>query len=897
MQAIRLYLITCVFAFFKHKVHFFVTAFALVLIYFNANCQIKIEGTITDKSKNTIPGINVILSNKNQNNIIAYALSDENGYYRLSCVSQSDSLQITLMSLDYKQEVHIIQANTHTINFELEAQPIDLGEFLVTAPSVEQTGDTISYLVSSYESKNDRVIEDVLKKLPGIEVSESGKITYQGKDINKFYIENMDLLQGRYGIATKNISLKDIAIVEVYENHQPIKALSNTVLSDKAAINLKLKEDSKGIVSLMTQLGIGFAPFLWDNELILLYFSKKLQNITTYKGNNSGNDIIQELSAFYSDAEALLYEGRLLSVLSPVTPSINKQRYLFNNTHSVSSNILVAPRKDNQLTANIVYYNDRQTKESFFRSIYYIDDNNSLNIEEAINSEAIVNHLGTTIKWESNKENFYLNNAFNLNASWINDNGVTTTLDTIDQNLKTNSYNLTNTFELIKNISGQNSIRFYSFNGYARTPQNLIIKSNIYTDFMDEDLSQLCQQTTFNDFLSKTGASFYITKNRLTQSYWGGCDISIQTLNSQLQALPIDETPSSLTPDSLKNDLDWQKFKFFIQANYTYKLWRKWQVELLLPLSYNILLINDKIQDNQSQTNRILFNPSLTISYDLAQNWRIKANYSFYNYLGNIQDSYSGYIMRNYRSLIRNDGQLADNKSNACFLRMSYRNILQALFANVDLFYEQYISNMLIDYSYSGILQIQNTIPRSITSNTVGIGGNISKNISSWRTTISLSGNCYYLSSSQMVQDKLIDYQYINYGLRPRIEAQICSWAGLSYTFFWNDSKNVFINSNSQIIRSITNYLKVYFYPIGNLEINAGYENYFNNVISEGKYKSFADLGICYRLKWADFSLTWSNIFNIDQYITATYTGLDEFVNIYEIRPSQILLRVKFKLF
>jgi hypothetical protein len=183
-----------------------------------------------------------------------------------------------------------------------------------------------------------------------------------------------------------------------------------------------------------------------------------------------------------------------------------------------------------------------------------------------------------------------------------------------------------------------------------------------------------------------------------------------------------------------------------------------------------------------------------------------------------------------------------------------------------------------------------------VASNIYGVGGNISKNVYAWHTTFSLSGNYSDVSSSQMVQSELIAYRYINYGLKSRIESQIFSWSGLSYTLLWNGSKNVIKKSENPSINSISNYLKVYFYPVKRLEIMAGYEHYYNNIITEGKNKHFVDLGVSYRWKWADISVVWSNIINTHQYNTASYIDLNEFVNIYEIRPSQVLVKLKFKI-
>lgn len=66
-----------------------------------------------------------------------------------------------------------------------------------------------------------------------MEVDASGKISYQGKAISKFYIEGLDMLGGQYGLATKNIKADDVASVQVYENHQPIRVLQGIVTRER----------------------------------------------------------------------------------------------------------------------------------------------------------------------------------------------------------------------------------------------------------------------------------------------------------------------------------------------------------------------------------------------------------------------------------------------------------------------------------------------------------------------------------------------------------------------------------------------------------------------------------------------------------------------------------------
>jgi hypothetical protein len=94
-------------------------------------------------------------------------------------------------------------------------------------------------MVNSFSKEQDRSIGDVLR-MPGIEVPD-GKILYQGKAINKYYIEGLDLLEGKYNLANDNLPYQEVSQVQILENHQPIKTLDSLQFSDRTALNIKLK--------------------------------------------------------------------------------------------------------------------------------------------------------------------------------------------------------------------------------------------------------------------------------------------------------------------------------------------------------------------------------------------------------------------------------------------------------------------------------------------------------------------------------------------------------------------------------------------------------------------------------------------------------------------------------
>ncbi len=279
--------------------------------------QTVIEGSVLDAQGKSGDAI-VTVTAKGYSSVLAFAETDNKGDYRLEVNSQSDSLTITAAGMSIGQQVKIIANRSQRLNFRVNEKVLQLKEVEVHAKKIRQNGDTLNYSVGAYQQQGDRTIGDVLKRMPGIEISDNGSIKFNGKSISKFYVEDMDLLQGRYGLATGNINAQDVGSVQVLENHQPVKALQGRTPTDDVAINLKLKNAAKGTVAVNTMLGgggqqsggwgfgmrslsdgqnpIGRNP-LWTAEVVGMYFAKRRQNITLYKGNNTGDDVSQELTS------------------------------------------------------------------------------------------------------------------------------------------------------------------------------------------------------------------------------------------------------------------------------------------------------------------------------------------------------------------------------------------------------------------------------------------------------------------------------------------------------------------------------------------------------------------------------------------------------------------------
>lgn len=314
-------------------------AFVIISIAFCTAFQLfsrsAISGFIRNGEGSGVDMASVIVSPPDSpKTILAATITDESGQFRLSVDSPCDSIIINVSGMDIESTSLKVPNLNSTYDIVVAHRSIELKDVVVKARKIYSREDTVSYNVASFLSPTDQSVADVLRRMPGITVSQTGQVSYQGKPIKKFYIEGLDLMKGHYGIATNNIDPNNIATVQVLENHQDIKALKGLRPEEQASINLRLKDGVRGVFNLIATLGGGYSDnTLWNNQAIATYFRRNSQLLATYKGNNTGEDLSQELYSFDNDWSRT---NNISSVGMPSAPGIDKRFYYFNRSHSTT---------------------------------------------------------------------------------------------------------------------------------------------------------------------------------------------------------------------------------------------------------------------------------------------------------------------------------------------------------------------------------------------------------------------------------------------------------------------------------------------------------------------------------------------------------------------------------
>src|SRR5690606_6324129 len=187
-----------------------------------------------------------------------------------------------------KRELEINKP-TQIINFKMEEQMESLKEVVVEAhQKIRINADTTFIRVSQYTTKTEQTVEDVLKRLPGIEVLPDGSIKAHGKPIENLLVEGENILDKNYKILSKNLDAKALEEVQILDNYEENPIFKSRCNSEKVAIDLKLKSDFKNIWFGNVAAGYGFEN-RYQSALALGLLKKRIKLLEFSNSNNTGN--------------------------------------------------------------------------------------------------------------------------------------------------------------------------------------------------------------------------------------------------------------------------------------------------------------------------------------------------------------------------------------------------------------------------------------------------------------------------------------------------------------------------------------------------------------------------------------------------------------------------------
>ena len=185
---------------------------------------VNVTGSVVEQGSDTpIEQATVRLLNVKDSAMVRGVVSARNGSFTLKNVKKgSYLLHITFIGYDPLYQPLQITGKKNPVNvgkLELSDGAIELGEAVVIgkAPEVTVRNDTVEYNADSYKVTEGSVLEDLLKKMPGVEVDSEGKITVNGKEVKKVMVDGKEFFSDDPKVASKNLPAKMIDKLQVLD--------------------------------------------------------------------------------------------------------------------------------------------------------------------------------------------------------------------------------------------------------------------------------------------------------------------------------------------------------------------------------------------------------------------------------------------------------------------------------------------------------------------------------------------------------------------------------------------------------------------------------------------------------------------------------------------------------
>ena len=425
-----------------------------------------LEGVVKDRNANTLDGATVYLQSIKDSVPISYGITNKNGKFSLQVNAENDKKAIfNIAYLGYKpflKDINIPEGdllNMGDITLDDQVEELNVISIIGKAPPVVIKKDTIEYNADSFKTLPNDKVEDLLKKLPGVEIDLDGVITVNGVQVEAINVDGMSFFGEKNGeIALKNIPSNAISKVQVTDFKTDMqKFTGEESTSGTKEINLKIKKGKNKAYFGDVNLGYGTDDKYQANaNLFQLIEGKQLgiimgtNNINMSRGFNALPDA--ESSNGYIESDFI---GANFSKGKWNETSINADyRYSTQNRDnaqkSFTQNFL--PNFSYVTNATSSGYNDSESHNSGTDLRFVIKPKNN----KKGNSVRLTNKINFDV---SNNDSFSTSNRISEDS-----NGNLVSSYFSESNASNSDYNFNNDFNVASRVGKKNDYFFMGVN-------------------------------------------------------------------------------------------------------------------------------------------------------------------------------------------------------------------------------------------------------------------------------------------------------------------------------------------------------------------------------------------------------------------------------------------------
>lgn len=721
-----------------------------------------LTGCVTDSIQKPLFFANIIAKPSDSNLKTDYTITDEQGNYKLKLQSNKNYI-ISVSYLGYKTiDLKFINNINTTKNFILKANTNQLDEVIINHKSpVIVKKDTIIYNPHKFTIGTERKLKQVLKKLPGIEVDENGKVTVMGKKVNKLLVDGKTFFSGGTKLGVENIPADAIDAIEVLDNYSEVAFLKGLNDSDKMALNIKLKENKKQFIFGDIEAGSGNKKRFMLHPNIFFYSSKTNINFI--------GDLNNVGVKYFTFKEYLDFEGGIGKLFDDknsysklenddFAKFLQNENFIysqnkfgaFNITHEVSSNL--------NISAYSIFSKTKTNTKAETNNEYI-----SNNLESFENKLATGNNSNTFIMakvaldYEPTSKDDISYTSFLKTSN--NSNNKFLTSETINNNLNLNTYLKANTITFKQNAEWHKKLsrkhtasltlnyHYDKNNPFSRWVTNQPILTSLiplindteYNINQQKELQLHNFDVLFKHYwvLNRSNHIYTTLKNNFLKEYYTTYDYQELTNN----------TINNFDSNDFGNNLNFKLNDFSIGVQHKFKIG-------IATFKYGVAAHNYNWKVNQNTSvkrNKTVWLPNFLTKINFSKSERLNFKYNLISSFSDAPNFANQFQLTRYNAIKKGNENLENELYHTARLWYTKFSLFKGLALSGGISYTNKINTIQNRLQIEGINQFSMPFLTNNPNTTWSFNSNIRKSFG--KITLKLRGNLSFSEYEQSINN------------------------------------------------------------------------------------------------------------------------------------------------
>ncbi|MBQ3130004.1 MAG: carboxypeptidase-like regulatory domain-containing protein [Bacteroidaceae bacterium] len=847
-----------------------------VLLAASASAQVRVTGRVIDLQNK--PVSDVIVKLVNGTKTLAFTSTNAKGEYAIdmkSAPSGEVTLQFTHISYEKESERLSFKEKAVKVDMLLTPKAVSLKEVTVKPDPLRQRGDTLSHNLASFLGKGDVTLEDGLKRLPGVDVSQSGAISYMGKPISQFNIEGMDLLGGKYNLATRNIPADYVTNVEIVRNHHS-RWVEKDVPSNEVSMNIRLSKKAKLKPFGQEEAGAGYMEDGNDRLQALLgltgmMFTDKFQTICSLKGGNYKSFARADMIDHFGGSDVTTPATSLFGGFDGGAPP--QGEYLYQRNGMATLNGIHKLDSATTVKVNADYSYHRATHDINQSSTYLTGTGDYVTVSEQTSPLTKVHLPKLTMNYLKNADRVYLSETFVLKGKFEQNEGdVNANGSLVEQRRRTSSFEVGNDLFWMGRTEKGTRRHVNASVSFKRTPT---LRLSFVND--GQSYGQTAQSSTLS---MNVGSSFSILIGKVFRL----------SLPVRVSAM-YDDVETNRVATGEVNDI--RGWSFTPSVNPGFEIHSR---NRRFYLSAGLGAALKGLYYNKLNYTKPVLNPSMGINYTFSANSKLQFSTGYTTSIGDMMTLLTEPMQVDYRTVRTSSGIIGESNTWHTSGEWKWQLPMQYFTLSLAASHSEGKRNTLYSQSISGIDISSSALQRDTRSRSTNFSVSTTKNIPSLFAKLGADAAYGFGDSEQAVNADIIKIRSNNYNLHGNASVTPIQWLELRYDIRYGWSRSRY-SEESNTVTSLTHSGAIHVFPIVTLDLSFDYDHVRHQITTD-QYKRMSLFNASAQYKWKQcvLRLELTNLLNQRSYSYTVFDGINTYTYDYGLCGRTAMFRLTFKL-